>query len=198
MSEAVSFWLDNKKVSGITVVAIEDQTLVEYRGKFYIVKNGAALMKGTKPQHFSKTSLPLIWRKALRGEMPALKPVDSSDENLPLASSTKRIRPKKEKEPLPMPETDTTEPTRMLTPPTPAKGNGDAKAPRPVKKIEPKPAPQTSVAAQCPYCNQKQDLALEKGKNGKPFFVTCSKCATDFAVRYVPVTIYQAQVAGFH
>ncbi|HIJ82062.1 MAG TPA: hypothetical protein HPP76_10190, partial [Desulfuromonadales bacterium] len=62
---------------------------------------------------------------------------------------------------------------------------------KPVKII------QTVVAATCPYCSHKQDLPFEKGKNGKPFFVACVRCSTEFAVRFVPVTMYQAQVAAF-
>ena len=56
---------------------------------------------------------------------------------------------------------------------------------------------QAVVAATCPYCNHKQDLPFEKGKSGKPFFVTCTRCNSEFAVRFVPVTMYQAQVAAF-
>ena len=62
---------------------------------------------------------------------------------------------------------------------------------KPVKII------QTLVAATCPYCSHKQDLPFEKGKNGKPFFAACVRCSTEFAVRFVPVTMYQAQVAAF-
>ena len=56
---------------------------------------------------------------------------------------------------------------------------------------------QVAVAAICPYCNHKQDLPFEKGKSGKPFFAVCVRCSTEFAVRFVPVTMYQAQVAAF-
>jgi hypothetical protein len=56
---------------------------------------------------------------------------------------------------------------------------------------------QTAVEATCPYCHHKQDLPFEKGKNGKPFFVTCARCNSEFAVRFVPVTLYQAQIAAF-
>ncbi len=62
---------------------------------------------------------------------------------------------------------------------------------KPVKII------QAVVATTCPYCSHKQDLPFEKGKNGKPFFVVCVRCSTEFAVRFVPVTMYQAQVAAF-
>jgi transposase-like protein len=51
--------------------------------------------------------------------------------------------------------------------------------------------------ANCPYCNARHEIQVEKGKNGKPFFMACSKCKSEFAVRFVPVAMYQAQVAGF-
>jgi ssDNA-binding Zn-finger/Zn-ribbon topoisomerase 1 len=60
-----------------------------------------------------------------------------------------------------------------------------------------RPAIQSVVAAECPYCNQKHEIPVEKGRSGKPFFQACSRCANDFAVRFVQVSIYQAQVAGF-
>jgi transcription elongation factor Elf1 len=68
------------------------------------------------------------------------------------------------------------------------------KAPR---KIEAKPAIQLPVVANCPYCNARHEIPVEKGKNGKPFFTSCNKCKNEFAVRFVQVTVYQAQVAGF-
>ena len=63
--------------------------------------------------------------------------------------------------------------------------------------VKPVKIAQTVVAATCPYCSHKQDLPFEKGKNGKPFFVLCVRCSTEFGVRFVPVTLYQAQVAAF-
>lgn len=73
----------------------------------------------------------------------------------------------------------------------------EAKPVKPAKKPEVKSVAQTAVSASCPYCHQKHELPVEKGKNGKAFLVACAKCNTEFAVRYVPVTMYQAQVAGF-
>ncbi len=75
-------------------------------------------------------------------------------------------------------------------------------APAPAKKtvgaeIKPAKIVQAVVAAICPYCSHKQDIPFEKGKNGKPFFVACIRCSSEFAVRFVPVTMYQAQVAAF-
>lgn len=63
--------------------------------------------------------------------------------------------------------------------------------------VRPFKVTQAVVGATCPYCQHKQDIPFEKGKNGKPFFVACSRCTTEFAVRFVPVTMYQAQVAAF-
>lgn len=193
MSEIISFWLDNKMASAHKMADVGDQTLVDYRGKFYVIKNGSALMKGSRPLHYSKTSLPTLWKKALKGEIPAAVAA-SEEENLPVASVTKRIRKKKEKEEVPMQEAPTPPASQSTTAQTP---DADQKKTKAAKKAEIKPGAQTAVVAQCPYCSQKHDIPLEKGKNGKPFFFTCSRCASDFAVRFVSVTMMQAQVAGF-
>src|SRR6185369_269432 len=66
--------------------------------------------------------------------------------------------------------------------PTALKTSPEPKPSRPVKKPESKPAGQTVVVAGCPYCSHKHELALEKGKNGKAFFVECSRCNREFAV----------------
>jgi ssDNA-binding Zn-finger/Zn-ribbon topoisomerase 1 len=175
-------------VSAIKVTGIGDQILVDYRGKYYVIRSGAALMKGSKPLHYSKTSMPNIWKKAMRGDVVSPTILEPDDEVLPLTSSTKRIRVKKDKE-IAMPE-DSGVPAEQQT-------TQSKTVARPIKKPEIKLAAQTLVAAQCPYCNQRHDIPVEKGKNGKPFFVTCTRCTVDFAVRFVPVTQFQAQVAAF-
>lgn len=193
MSEAISFWLDNKTASAQKIAEIADQVLVDYRGKFYVIMNGKAVMKGSKPLHYSKSSMPTIWKKALRGEMPTIKLSEPEDEILPMESVTKRVRMKKEKEAPTMPDAIPSTPQQAEAPKTAAA----PKSHKPAIKTEAKPAQQSVVPAQCPYCSQKHEIPVEKGKNGKPFFTTCSRCATDFAVRFVPVTLFQAQVAGF-
>lgn len=193
MPEAISFWLDNKMASAKIIAEINGQVLVDYRGKFYVIINGMAVMKGSKPLHYSKSSMPLLWKKAMRGEMPSIMPPEPDAGILPRASITKRVRMKKEKETSPMPDTTAS----PLPQATALKESADPKPQKSVKKAEAKPALQTVVPAHCPYCNQKHDIPAEKGKNGKPFFVTCTRCTTEFAVRFVPVTMFQAQVAGF-
>lgn len=192
MSEAISFWLDNKTASAQKIAEIADQVLVDYRGKFYIIMNGKALMKGSKPLHYSKSSMPTIWKKAMRGEVPTITASEPEDGILPMASVTKRVRTIKEQEAAPMPDTTPSIPQQAEAPKATA-----PKFHKPAVKAEAKPAPQTVVPAQCPYCSQKHEIPVEKGRNGKPFFTTCSRCATDFAVRFVTVTMFQAQVAGF-
>lgn len=194
MSEAISFWLDNKTASAQKIAEIGDQMLVDYRGRFYVIMNGTAVMKGSKPLHYSKSSMPAIWKKAMRGEMPTIKPSEPEDDILPMASVTKRVRVKKEKEAAaPMPDTTPSILQQAAAP----KAAATPKAHKPAAKTETKSAPQTVVPAQCPYCSQKHEIPVEKGKNGKPFFITCTRCTTDFAVRFVPITLFQAQIAGF-
>ncbi|RII30511.1 MAG: hypothetical protein CXR30_05870 [Geobacter sp.] len=199
MSESVQFWLDNKMSAGIKVAEIGDQLLVLYRDKFYVVEQGVARMNGGKPLHYSKSSMPAVWKKALRGEAPATEALKmSSDESLPMATSTKRIRLKSDAaEPLSPAQAEAPSAAPVRSPLKP-KSVAEANAPVTANKLKSSQATQqTSVIAHCPYCNHKHDLPLDKGRNGKPFFMACTRCKSDFAVRIVPVTAYQAQVAGF-
>jgi len=189
MEETITFWLDNKICSGFKIAVIGSQTLVSYRDKYYVVVGGAAQMKGVRPLHYSKTSMPLLWKKALKGILPA--PVASmehtEDDYLPLTTSIKKERKTMQKSTSPL--SDPAEDQPQLVKPA-------VKKPA-AAEIKPHKIVPSNIPATCPYCNQKQELPFEKGKNGKPFFVTCVKCNVDFAVRFVPVTVYQAQVAAF-
>lgn len=196
MEETITFWLDNKICSGFKIAEIGPQTLVSYRDKYYVVVKGAALMKGVRPLHYSKTSMPLLWKKAMRGILPP--PVASiehgEDEFLPITTSTKKERTVMKKTTPSAPEFSEEQPLITAPPQSAPKKSAPAKASTEIKPVK---IAQTVVAATCPYCNHKQDLPIEKGRNGKPFFATCTRCSTDFAVRFVPVTVYQAQVAAF-
>ena len=192
MEEAITFWLDNKISSGVKIAEIGSQTLVMYRDKYYIVVAGAALMKGVRPLHYSKTSMPLLWKKAMKGILPPPVAVieHPEDEYLPVTTSTKKERAPMQKNNISKPESSEDSMQTLKPAPTPSKKSGAADV-KPVKII------QAVVTSTCPYCSHKQDLPFEKGKNGKPFFVACVRCSTEFAVRFVPVTMYQAQVAAF-
>lgn len=196
MEETITFWLDNKICSGFKVAVISSQTLVLYREKYYVVVSGAALMKGVRPLHYSKTSMPLIWKKALKGILPVpiARTEPEEDAFLPTTTPTKKERNI-------MPKNNTSVPAVSLDQPltnTPLQGMPKkSNSTKTATELKPSKILQTVVAATCPYCNHKQDLPMDKGKNGKPFFTNCARCATDFAVRFVPVTLYQAQVAAF-
>lgn len=192
MDETITFWLDNKICSGFKIAAIGNQTLVSYRDKYYVVIDGAAKMNGVRPLHYSKTSMPLVWKKAIKGILPAELPAidHTEDENLPVTTASKKER-------IAMPKTITSLPESSddqlhVSRPAPAVSKKSA-----ASETKPVKITQTVIAATCPYCSHKQDLPFEKGKNGKPFFVSCARCSTEFAVRFVPVTMYQAQVAAF-
>ena len=196
MDETITFWLDNKISSGFKVAEIGSQSLVSYRDKYYVVVGGAALMKGVRPLHYSKTSMPLVWKKAIKGIMPPQVPVfdHPEEENLPVTTSTKKERTTMKKSTTLESELSEDQPQAITPPLTAPKKSVAAKASTDVRPFK---ITQAVVAATCPYCNHKQDLPFEKGKNGKPFFVACARCSTEFAVRFVPVTMYQAQVAAF-
>jgi hypothetical protein len=188
MTESVSFWLDNKKSTGAKTAVVGDQMLVLYRDRYYVVTDGAALAKGGKSLRYSLSSLPVVWKKALKGDVrPPVKIPAETDSEL-TAQPVKRERKKVENPAMTEIQQESAPENSEKTPQL------KVKAPR---KTEAKPPPQPPVAANCPYCNTRHEIPMEKGKNGKSFFMACSKCQGEFAVRFVPVTIYQAQVAGF-
>jgi hypothetical protein len=201
MSEPVQFWLDNKMSAGIKVAAIANQTLVVYREKFYVVEKDAAQTGGGKALRYSKSSLPVIWKKALKGEIPPAEGLDlTPDDALPMPTTTKRERIKKAPpqpaEPALKPLTPSPAPP-LVQSPAQSRPVSAAALPRSARKMDIKPVAQVTVVANCPECNFKHEFPLDKGRNGKPFLTSCVRCKAEFAVRFVPATIYQAQVAGF-
>jgi hypothetical protein len=184
VSESVTFWLENRNCAGTKAATIGDQVLVLYRDRYYVVSGGSAQTRGGKPLRFSPSSLPTVWKRALKGEV--LPPATPTDP-VPTISAPKRERQKTEKPVM-------SEPQPVAAPEAREKTPQPAKAP---KKTEKNAAPQPPLMANCPYCSTRHEIPLEKGRSGKPFFMPCSKCNSEFAVRIVPVTVYQAQVAGF-
>jgi len=198
MSESVQFWLDNKMSAGIKVAAIADQTLVVYREKFYVVEKDAAQARGGKALRYSRSSLPVIWKKALKGETPPAEGLElPPDDALPMPTTTKRERSRKASPPPAEPARPVSPQPAPAPPPAQFRPAGAAASPRSSRKMDLKPVAQTTVSANCPECNLKHEFPLEKGRNGKPFLTSCVRCKAEFAVRFVPATIYQAQVAGF-
>jgi len=188
MGEAVTFWMENKNCVGKTAAIIEDQVLVAYRDRYYLLQGGVALIKGGKPLRYSQSSLPPHWKRALKGELQLPAAVPTVFDSIPDPIAQKSGRKKAEKPAMTeqKQEAAVEKSTEVASP--------AIKSP---KKNETKPAIQPAVVANCPYCNARHEMEAEKGKSGKPFFIACNKCTREFAVRFVPVTIYQAQVAGF-
>ena len=171
MEETITFWLDNKICSGFKIAEIGNQALVSYRDKYYIIVNGAARMNGVRPLHYSRTSMPLLWKKAMRGILPPPVAITeyAEDDFLPITTSTKKESKPMQKDPT---VSDFSEAPPVTTKPAPAL----AKRPTTTAEVKPVKIIQAVVAATCPYCSNKQDLPFEKGKNGKPFFVACVRC----------------------
>ena len=195
MARAVTFWLDNKQSSGIRLGQLGDQILVDYRDRYYIIVNGTAMMKSGRPLRYSKTSLPNLWKKLLRGETDPDLELSPTEEHEPITPTVSRKSTgisRKEVSPMSGAKKNTVTAEDPNWPKPPAKNNSQAN-----NKFTAKPAAQSLVTAACPYCKSKSDIPVEKGRNGKPFFQSCSKCNNDFAVKFVQVTVFQAQVAGF-
>ncbi len=188
MSDSVSFWLENKNCTGTRAAEIGDQVLVLYRDRYYVVTDRAAQTKGIRPLRFSNSSLPTVWKRALKGDVQLPATLPPGMDSVTKTQSSKRERMKEEKPAMPELQQGTSPENSEKTP------LQTHKAPR---KTEAKPAGQPPVVANCPYCSARHEIPVEKGKNGKPFFMPCIKCKKDFAVRFVPITMYQAQVAGF-
>ena len=195
MAEIVTFWLDNKSAAGRLTARHGDQLLVSYRERYFIVVNGVAVIKGGRPLRYSLTSLPRSWKNLLAGTDPGgesgANPPDLPDR----PPVSKKARLQKKPEVTVMAEAIPAEQTPP-TPPPLTKLPGE-KPPKAARKTDGKQTGQTAVAADCPYCSQKHDIPVEKGRSGKPFFLVCTRCQSEFAVRFVQVTVYQAQVAGF-
>ncbi len=188
MSDVVSFWMENKSCVGKLALTIGDQSLVIYRERYYLLKGGTAETRGGKPLRYSLSSLPATWKLALKGGLQALPAAAQAEpDSDPVAMIPKRPRVKKEQLIVPEPQLETV-PVEIEEVPL--------KAAKPAKRAD-KPAPQEPVIANCPNCSSRHEIPLEKGKSGKPFFITCNKCTSEFAVRFVQVTMFQAQVAGF-
>lgn len=188
MGESVVFWLENRNCAGIKAAEIGDQLLVLYRDRYYVVTGGAAQSRGGRPLRYATSSLPTPWKRALKGDLPSAVALPPNIDPDPAQQPRKPVRKKREKPAMPEPELETTAAKSENAPLPPAKNS---------RKVEAKPVAQAPVVANCPYCNARHEIPVEKGKNGKPFFMPCSRCKSDFAVRFVQVTVFQAQVAGF-
>jgi hypothetical protein len=165
-----------------------DQLLVLYRDRYYVVTAGVVQTRGGKPLRFSTSSLPSAWKRALKGDVQSPVPAPSGIESISVSHPPEPKRKKAERSTMSELQQETApEKSDKTSPPV-------ARAPR---RSEAKPAIQPPVVANCPYCNARHEIPLEKGKSGKPFFIPCNKCKNEFAVRFVQVTQYQAQVAGF-
>jgi DNA-directed RNA polymerase subunit RPC12/RpoP len=188
MSDSVIFWLSNRNCAGTKAAVIADQILVLYRDRYYVVMDGAAQTRGGKPLRFSSSSLPSVWKRALKGDIQSPVPSPSGMDSMTKAHLPNRERKHKEKPAMPELQKELTPEKNEKTP---------LQIPKSPRKTEAKPAIQPPVVVNCPYCNSRHEIPVDKGKNGKPFFMPCSKCKKEFAVRFLPITMYQAQVAGF-
>lgn len=219
---AITFWLENRQVNGLLVAESGVEKLVQYGGRFYVVKD-----KDPGKRHYTQRTLPLLWRKIL-AEKPLLAPPAPEKDDSPPIEKVRPVRVprtgRKQMEEgtspgepaaaatLPRkPEPPEAVPALEQTPSAPvAKGKGgrDKASPlaakRSAKQEAQSPAagteqggPQEAVRFNCPYCARMHEIGISAVKVDKPFFQPCSGCGKDFGVRVVTTLLYQAEVAGF-
>ena len=215
--DTVRFWLDrNKQVYGLVTAKAEGDLLVLYQSRYYIVRGDASILKNGRPVRFTPSTLPASWRRILtgvpeNGTLPLLEPSSTPSKwdrvEVPSPFSTEQRKDETEASHVETAVEATTEKERGgvnmdgegQAPESNLKKEeeGAAAAPKRAKKGEgAKTTKGDPITFTCPYCNHRAEAPSAR-KDGKPFFHTCEKCNGEFAVRIVPVTVYQAEVAAF-
>ena len=215
--DTVRFWLDrNKQVYGLVTAKAEGDLLVLYQSRYYIVRGDASILKNGRPVRFTPSTLPASWRRILtgvpeNGDLPLLEPSSTPSKwdkaDAPSPFSTEKRKDEAEASHVETAIEATTEKERGGTDLMSEDQHGDneirkdeevtAAAPKKSRKGEgAKPSKGEPITFTCPYCNHRAEAPSAR-KDGKPFFQTCEKCNGEFAVRIVPVTVYQAEVAAF-
>ena len=206
--ETVRFWLGQKQVYGLSVARLDEEQLVSYRDRFYVVRGGAALLKRGKLVRFAPSSLPAKWKKAINGHQSKDKENSAGDlHRVPEPVQ----RPKRgfktgaqndsseltQRSPAKVPELKTASEGDKTLPDTISEkeGHGGKPGKPKVKRREATGKP-GKVGFSCPYCKSKCEI-FPTGKNSKPFIFSCPKCKGDFAVRLVPITTYEVEIAAF-
>lgn len=215
--DTVRFWIDrNKQVYGLVNAKSDDELLVLYQSRYYVVRGDTAVMKQGRPVRFTASTLPAVWKRILNrvpenGTLPLLEPSSTQSKwdrvETPSPFSTAKRTEEVEATQLKASDEATTDTERGGMDMVGEEQHQDseirkeeevtAAAPKKSRKGEgAKPPKGEPIPFDCPYCGHKAE-APHCRKDGKPFFHTCEKCNGEFAIRIAPVTIYQAEVAAF-
>lgn len=85
--DTVRFWLDrNKQVYGLVNAKSDEELLVLYQSRYYVVRGDAAVLKSGRPVRFTASSLPASWKKILEGVpedgvLPLMEPDSTSSKS---------------------------------------------------------------------------------------------------------------------
>lgn len=172
----VTFWLNDKKVTGVLAAEIGGKKLSHYNKRYYVVSN-----ETPEKKHFTESSLPASWRNAIAGEAP---PSPSSPVAEVQGKASAQVRSVGGRA-----EADSKR--------TPAAGPA-AKAPGSSGKRQVKGAAAAEtekVKYLCPYCQTSHSCGIDR--TGSPFFEKCTRCGKDFGVKVTSRMVYDAEVAAF-
>lgn len=212
--DTVRFWLNNRQVYGLVNAKTDNEILVSYQRRYYVVKGDTAVMKSGRPLRFSASTLPTAWKKvinsaSLPGSLPLLDfDIKRLESDTQLSSAISSDKPVKLDETSSsggmMVDLKDAKPVNTLDTGVKAQeikkmeeGKETSASPKRAKRSESKNNKVGEpIVYACPYCNHRAEAPSAR-KDGKPFFQTCERCHGEFAVRIVPVTVYQAEVAAF-
>jgi DNA-directed RNA polymerase subunit M/transcription elongation factor TFIIS len=217
--DTVRFWLDrNKQVYGLVNAKSDEEMLVLYQSRYYVVRGDAAVLRSGRPVRFTTSTLPASWKKILNGGpedgvLPLIEPDSTSSKSnvgAALCPVSTESRSEEVAISLVLETKDCVEDTERGGMDMYSEGQGqevvetkeEAKevtvAPKRTKKGEGAKAPKGEpVAFECPYCGHKAEVLHGRKEESKPFFQTCERCSGEYGVRIVPVTVYRAEVAAF-
>lgn len=217
--DTVRFWLDrNKQVYGMVNARSDNELLVLYQSRYYVVRGDAAVLRSGRPVRFTASSLPASWKKLLEGVtgdgvLPLMEPESASSKSNAgeaLCPVSTENRTEEVAVSLALETTECVEDTERGDVDMHIEGQGQEAgetkeevkkapvSPKRTKKGEGVKAPKVEqVAFECPYCGHKAEVLHGRKEESKPFFHTCERCSGEYGVRIVPVTVYRAEVAAF-
>ncbi len=212
---------------GLSAAVIEQDKIVLYRGKYYLVNNEAPRLKRGKPLCHTESSLPAPWRKALAGEGTAASPTVAAahgtppstpkTENppnhttVPPITSTQSITDSKEKVMFSEDVTTAvpaTAPPYYNAPPVQAGGAADRTS-EATKSAEPPPKKSNSQAKKRRITDHAQGVDVtcpycshkermpEERATGKSGIHACKSCHAEFGLRITAQVTYKVEVAAF-
>lgn len=185
---AVRFWLGNKQVYGRPTATIDNEQLVLYHGKYYLLCGGSPRFKRGRPVYYTESSMPAFWRRSIAGQLEQPAKHEENRDTPPSPATTA---------PIIRSETDSKEnsmSTEEHAASVPDKQPARKTRSQPRKRRAPEDM--NGIDVSCPYCAHLERFPQESA-TGKPVIHTCGGCRADYGMRITAVTTFQVETAAF-